>query len=166
LFNFLSFSPFSPLNCSVTYYSVYLTEQPRSDLEYGLNCSTDHPAVTNFPTQPDCIDEIRFKQTGAAKLGYPIAMTMKIYQDPAADTADAARKPAALAITLTLHWPQIYSGDPLYLQDSIESPSAIAEEFKQLYLLEQGKTPTASFTPPALDYTDFLWEGRAFRLNP
>lgn len=69
----------------------------------------------------------------------------------AANTADAAREPAALAFTLRLPWPQIYSGDPLYLQGSIESPHAIAEEFKQLYLLEQGTTPPpASFTPPAI----------------
>jgi hypothetical protein len=51
------------------------------DLEYGLNCPSDRPYMP--PTQaggrPECQDEIRFKNVGTVKLGYPVLMTMTMY---------------------------------------------------------------------------------------
>ena len=52
------------------------------DLEYSFNCSSEKPAPPPMPpsrTKPDCRDEVRFKTSGSARLGYPVLLTTTIY---------------------------------------------------------------------------------------
>lgn len=53
------------------------------DLEFSFNCDLDKPSVAPVPqtVRPECQDEIRFKRSGTAKLGYPILVTTTIYLD-------------------------------------------------------------------------------------
>ena len=54
------------------------------DLEFHFECDPDKPLVAGAPgggSRPDCRDEIRFKRSGAGKLGYPILVTTTVYLD-------------------------------------------------------------------------------------
>jgi hypothetical protein len=53
------------------------------DLQYGLYCSSDKPVVPRQPTtiKPDCVDEVRYKQVGGGKAGYPLILTTTIFGD-------------------------------------------------------------------------------------
>jgi hypothetical protein len=53
------------------------------DLQYGLNCTSDRPFVPRQfeSVKPDCVDRIRYKQSGSAKLGYPLVLKTTIYGD-------------------------------------------------------------------------------------
>jgi hypothetical protein len=53
------------------------------DLEFSFNCDLERPSVASVPQaiKPDCKDEIRFKRSGAGKLGYPVLVTSTIYLD-------------------------------------------------------------------------------------
>lgn len=48
------------------------------DLPSGLSCPTDGSAASNFLDQSDCVDEVRYKTEGPAKLGQPVMTTTKI----------------------------------------------------------------------------------------
>ncbi len=49
------------------------------DLPVGASCSTDGSNAPLFPVdQSDCVDEIRFKTEGTAKLGYPVETTTRM----------------------------------------------------------------------------------------
>ena len=49
------------------------------DLPGGLSCATDGSNTPLFPVdQSDCVDEVRFKTEGTAKLGYPVETTTKM----------------------------------------------------------------------------------------
>jgi hypothetical protein len=45
------------------------------DLPGGLNCMTDASSMPNFADQSGCVDEIRYKTEGTAKMGYPVMTT-------------------------------------------------------------------------------------------
>ena len=51
------------------------------DLEFNFNCDSDKPHMPSMPqrSKPECQDEIRFKTSGSAKLGYPVMVTTIIY---------------------------------------------------------------------------------------
>jgi hypothetical protein len=52
------------------------------DFEYDLNCSSNPRSFADSRgQQPDCRDEIRYKQSGTAKLGYPLILTTTIYNE-------------------------------------------------------------------------------------
>jgi len=53
------------------------------DLEFSFGCSEDKPLMPAMPqsARPECQDEIRFKRSGAGKLGYPVLSTTTIYLD-------------------------------------------------------------------------------------
>ena len=53
------------------------------DLEFSFGCDVDKPLMPVVPqsARPECQDEIRFKRSGAGKLGYPVLVTTTIYQD-------------------------------------------------------------------------------------
>jgi hypothetical protein len=55
------------------------------DLEFHFECDPDKPLVAGVPGgaggRPDCRDEIRFKRSGAGKLGYPILVTTTVHLD-------------------------------------------------------------------------------------
>lgn len=53
------------------------------DLEFSFNCDLDGASVAAVPQafKPDCKDEIRFKRSGTAKLGYPVLVTTTFYLD-------------------------------------------------------------------------------------
>jgi hypothetical protein len=59
------------------------------DLEYGLYCSSDKPYVPPIASgpRPECQDEIRFKTTGSARLGYPVLLNTTIYGQDGRTTA-------------------------------------------------------------------------------
>jgi hypothetical protein len=49
------------------------------DLPGGLSCATDGSNAPLFPVdQSDCVDEVRFKTEGTAKLGYPVETTTRM----------------------------------------------------------------------------------------
>lgn len=49
------------------------------DLPVGASCSTDGSNAPLFPVdQSDCVDEVRFKTEGNAKLGYPVETTTRM----------------------------------------------------------------------------------------
>lgn len=49
------------------------------DLPGGLSCATDGANTPVFPVdQSDCVDEVRFKTEGTAKLGYPVETTTRM----------------------------------------------------------------------------------------
>jgi hypothetical protein len=49
------------------------------DLPDTLSCNEDGSDAPLFPVaQSDCVDEVRFKKEGAAKLGYPVETTTKM----------------------------------------------------------------------------------------
>ena len=49
------------------------------DLPGGLSCAADGSNAPVFPvTQSDCVDEVRFKTEGTAKLGYPVETTTRM----------------------------------------------------------------------------------------
>jgi hypothetical protein len=50
------------------------------DLQYGLTCAVEGAAAMGRPTMPGgCRDQVRYKNTGNAKLGYPLSETTTIY---------------------------------------------------------------------------------------
>ncbi|HET9530066.1 MAG TPA: hypothetical protein VFQ92_06920, partial [Blastocatellia bacterium] len=51
------------------------------DLEYGLYCSSEKVHIPQTPSmsKPECRDEIRYKTTGSAKLGFPVLLTTTIF---------------------------------------------------------------------------------------
>jgi hypothetical protein len=50
------------------------------DLQYGLTCAVDGAAAMGRPTMPGgCRDQVRYKNTGTAKLGFPLSETTTIY---------------------------------------------------------------------------------------
>ena len=53
------------------------------DLEFSFNCDLDRPMVPPMGprSKPECQDEIRFRRSGTAKLGYPVMVTTTIYTD-------------------------------------------------------------------------------------
>jgi hypothetical protein len=48
------------------------------DLQVAFNCSTDQPVTPPRPSAGGCRDEIRFKRTGTARLGFPVLLTTKM----------------------------------------------------------------------------------------
>jgi hypothetical protein len=57
------------------------------DLPGGLNCTTDESGAPKFPVeQSDCVDEVRFKSVGTAKLGYPVMTTTSMRFNTGADS--------------------------------------------------------------------------------
>jgi hypothetical protein len=49
------------------------------DLPGGLSCAMDESGAPKFPVeQSDCVDEVRFKSVGTAKLGYPVMTTTQM----------------------------------------------------------------------------------------
>ena len=57
------------------------------DLPGGLSCAADGSAAPQFPVeQSDCVDEVRFKTEGTAKLGYPVMTTTKMKFNAGADS--------------------------------------------------------------------------------
>jgi hypothetical protein len=50
------------------------------DFDFQFSCPTDRPqAMTQMPSRPDgCQDQVRFRSTGTAKLGYPLQTTMRM----------------------------------------------------------------------------------------
>lgn len=59
----------SPMNMEMETDGWYI------DFPGGLNCATDGSSAPSFPQQGDCVDEVRFKTAGTAKLGHPIMTT-------------------------------------------------------------------------------------------
>jgi hypothetical protein len=50
------------------------------DLQYGLTCALDGAAAMGRPAMPGgCRDQVRYKTTGTAKLGFPLSETTTIY---------------------------------------------------------------------------------------
>ena len=50
------------------------------DLQYGLNCGVEGPPQMGRPVAPGgCQDQIRFRRSGTAKLGYPLLETTTMY---------------------------------------------------------------------------------------
>lgn len=50
------------------------------DLQYGLNCGVEGPPQMGRPMAPGgCQDQIRFRRSGTAKLGYPLLETTTMY---------------------------------------------------------------------------------------
>jgi hypothetical protein len=45
------------------------------DLPGGLSCMSDASSTPNFADQSGCVDEIRYKTEGTAKMGYPVMTT-------------------------------------------------------------------------------------------
>lgn len=57
------------------------------DLPGGLSCATDESGAPKFPVeQSDCVDEVRFKSVGTAKLGYPVMTTTRMKFNTGADS--------------------------------------------------------------------------------
>lgn len=48
------------------------------DLQVAFNCSADRPTTPPRPPAGGCQDEIRFKHTGTARLGFPVLLTTKM----------------------------------------------------------------------------------------
>lgn len=53
------------------------------DLEFNFGCDADRPLMPALPRSatPECQDEIRFKRSGAGKMGYPVLATTTYYLD-------------------------------------------------------------------------------------
>ena len=50
------------------------------DLQYGLNCGVEGPPQMGRPMQPGgCRDQVRYKRSGNANLGFPLIETTTIY---------------------------------------------------------------------------------------
>jgi hypothetical protein len=51
------------------------------DFEQGFSCPTDRPAQMPQASgsRPECRDQMRFKSTGTAKMGYPLLVTTTMY---------------------------------------------------------------------------------------
>ncbi|MEP6706749.1 MAG: hypothetical protein ABJC05_04490 [Pyrinomonadaceae bacterium] len=50
------------------------------DLQYGLNCGLEGPPQRGRPMAPGgCQDQVRFRRSGAGKIGYPLIETTTIY---------------------------------------------------------------------------------------
>lgn len=65
------------------------------DLPGGLSCAMDESGAPKFPVeQSDCVDEVRFKSVGTAKLGYPVLTTTSMKFNMGADSP-AANIPAS-----------------------------------------------------------------------
>ena len=57
------------------------------DLPGGLNCATDESGGPRFPVeQSDCVDEVRFKSVGTAKMGHPVMTTTSMKFNMGADS--------------------------------------------------------------------------------
>lgn len=57
------------------------------DLPGGLSCALDESGAPRFPVeQSDCVDEVRFKSVGTAKLGYPVMTTTSMKFNTGADS--------------------------------------------------------------------------------
>jgi hypothetical protein len=50
------------------------------DFDFQFSCPMDRPqAMTQMPARPDgCQDQVRYRSTGTAKLGYPVQTTMRM----------------------------------------------------------------------------------------
>lgn len=60
------------------------------DLPGGISCATDESGAPRIPVeQSDCVDEVRFKTVGTAKLGYPVMTTTSIKFNMGADSPGA-----------------------------------------------------------------------------
>ena len=71
----------SPEACNKTNQKVE-TDGWYIDFQYDFDCPEQKksiPSPVPIPTRPDCEDEIRTKTIGTAKLGFPILVTMTIY---------------------------------------------------------------------------------------
>jgi hypothetical protein len=55
-----------------------------ADIPDGISCLTEQPAQSAFD-QSDCVDEVRFKTVGTAKLGHPVMVTTKMKFNTGAD---------------------------------------------------------------------------------
>lgn len=51
------------------------------DLQFGFFCANDRPSVPQRPQQQraQCVDEHRYKQAGAGRLGFPLKTTTTVY---------------------------------------------------------------------------------------
>lgn len=69
----------SPDACNPTRFRME-TDGWYIDLDFSFSCDNDGAPMMAAPqVRPDCKDEIRFKKSGAGKLGYPIFLTTTIY---------------------------------------------------------------------------------------
>jgi hypothetical protein len=60
------------------------------DLPGGFSCATDDSGAPRLPVeQSDCVDEVRFKTVGTAKLGYPVMTTTSMKFNMGADSPAA-----------------------------------------------------------------------------
>ena len=61
------------------------------DLAAGFSCDTSRPAAPPMRgARPDCVDQVRFKRTGTARLGFPVSVTTKIKMGEGGDDAEAS----------------------------------------------------------------------------
>src|SRR5436305_1176044 len=61
------------------------------DLAAGFSCDASRPAAPPMRgARPDCVDQVRFKRTGTARLGFPVMVTTKIRTGGEGDDAEAA----------------------------------------------------------------------------
>jgi hypothetical protein len=72
----------SPDACNPTHMRME-TDGWYIDLEFSFNCDSDKPHIPVPPQrhEPDCRDEVHFKRSGSAKLGYPVLVTTTMYLD-------------------------------------------------------------------------------------
>src|SRR5947209_13620089 len=62
------------------------------DLAAGFSCDTSRPPAPPVRRErPDCVDQVRFKRTGTARLGFPVMVTTKFKTGgEGADDAEAS----------------------------------------------------------------------------
>jgi len=63
------------------------------DLQYGIDCDMGGAAAMGRPAMPGgCVDQVRYKNTGTGKLGYPLMETTTIYGDNGAQMMSSSKE--------------------------------------------------------------------------
>jgi hypothetical protein len=117
------------------------------DLPAGFSCDVTGASAPNVGGgRPDCRDQIRTKQVGTARLGFPVSVTTKMKMSGAgfADEGDAEAAAAALpgAMTMTLEATDISNAtlDPALF----EIPAGYTEAASMLELYSASLADTSS----------------------
>ncbi len=116
------------------------------DLEFHFECDPDKPLVAGAPGgggRPDCRDEIRFKRSGAGKMGYPILVTTTVYLDGGQTSVSTTEVVELTTTPLDAALFEVPSG---YTE---------AKDYQQLMGIPSvGSLPGSQTTQPQTDSTD------------
>ena len=107
------------------------------DFQFAFECSTQTQKHQPYvrPQQPGCKDEIRTKNIGAAKLGFPVLVTTTVYQPDGRSTSmtqevlELSREPLAASLF------------------DLPAGYTLAKDTNELYGINTAATASASFNP-------------------